>query len=137
MTSCNTSAPQTVYYGQIVGLVIRGRRQLQEIDLATMAARVGRSVSGWSRVETGDTAPTVVHLKKAARALGIEPAVLLRHADEIVDNLIAGGVSVENDRPRGAPVLTGSALLALLQAPGGLVLPETDRAPVEPQNAVR
>jgi len=129
MTARNTSATPTVYYGQIVGIVIRGRRQMEGIDLIAMATRVGCSASGWSRVETGDTAPTVVHLKKAARALGVMPALLLMHADEIVDNLIKGGVVVENDRPRDAPVLTGSALLALLQAPGGLILPEKDRAP--------
>lgn len=54
------------------------------IDLPTMAKEMGMSASGWSRVESGDTTMTVAKLRRAAKALRIEPWVLVQQADIIV-----------------------------------------------------
>ena len=105
------------FYGQIVGQVIRGRRELGGMSLATMSQTLAlASPSGWSRVETGDTAMTVAQLRKAARTLGMAPAEVVRQADALVTQLEARGVVVHDDKPKdiGKWVLGGAGILALL-----------------------
>ena len=70
-------------YAGIVGGLVRLYRQTNSIDLPTMAAAMGMSASGWSRVETGDTTMTVVQLRKAAAFLKVDGSHILRQADEV------------------------------------------------------
>jgi len=110
---------QEISYGQIVGQVMRGRREMQGVTLATMAQSVALATpSGWSRVETGDTAMTLIHLRKAARKLGMEPAAIVRQADVIAAQLEASGVVIQDEKPKniGKWLLGGAGLLALVAA---------------------
>jgi transcriptional regulator with XRE-family HTH domain len=110
---------QETSYGQIVGQVIRGRREIQGINLLTMAESVALATpSGWSRVETGDTSMTLAQLRKAARKLGMEPAAIVRQADILATQLEASGVVVHDDKPKnlGKWLLGGAGILALVAA---------------------
>jgi|SRR5271155_2627884 len=114
MTGAN--APQT-YYSQVVGHVVRGHRELQGLSLAEMAESMELSASGWSRVETGHTTVTVVHLVRAARRLGVPPWEIVRQADLVVSWLEARGVVVHDSRPPGLDkMLSAGELLALVVA---------------------
>lgn len=71
-------------YSAILGRVIRTQRELRKIDLSDMAKRLGfSSVSGYSRLETGDVPITANALYAVARALAIKPAALVTMADEL------------------------------------------------------
>ena len=110
---------QETFYGQIVGQVIRGRREMQQMNLLTMAQSVAlASPSGWSRVETGDTAMTLAQLRKAAKALGMEPSEIVRQADLLTKQLEANGVIVHDDKQKdiGKWLLGGAGILALVAA---------------------
>ncbi len=108
---------QETFYGQILGQVIRGRREVLGITLLAMAESVALATpSGWSRVETGDTAMTVGQLRKAAKKLGMEPAAIVRQADVIASQLEASGIVVHDDKPKnvGKWLLGGAGILALV-----------------------
>ncbi|MET0793700.1 MAG: helix-turn-helix transcriptional regulator [Polyangiaceae bacterium] len=108
---------QVTFYGQVVGQVIRVRRELQGTSLATMATSLAlASASGWSRVETGDTAITLAQLRKAAKTFGVEPWKMVREADHLAAQLEASGVVVHDDKPKnlGKWLLGGAGILALL-----------------------
>ena len=110
---------QEAFYGQLVGQVIRGRREMQGINLLTMAESMALATpSGWSRVETGDTAMTLAQLRKAAKKLGLEPAEIVQQADAIATQLEAGGVVVNDEKPKdvGKWLLGGAGILALVAA---------------------
>jgi transcriptional regulator with XRE-family HTH domain len=112
---------QEASYGQIVGQVIRGRRELQGISLATMSQSLAlASPSGWSRVETGDTAMTLSQLRRAARKLGMKPSEIVNQADLLTAQLEASGVVVcdEKSKSIGKWVLGGAGLLALIAGAG-------------------
>ena len=129
---------QETSYGQIVGQVIRGRRELQGVNLLTMAERVSLATpSGWSRVETGDTAITLSQLRKAARSLGMQPAAIINQADAIAAQLEASGVRVHDDKPKdiGKWFLGGAGLLALVAA--GAAATATASQKRSPQRARR
>jgi transcriptional regulator with XRE-family HTH domain len=70
-------------YYAIVGRVVRLQRETRGIKLSEFSKRMGVGVSGWSRVETGATVMTLEQLKKAADALGVAPAVIVRLADDM------------------------------------------------------
>lgn len=121
---------QETFYGQIVGQVIRGRREMQGINLLTMAESVALATpSGWSRVETGDTAMTLAQLRKAAKKLGMEPAAIVRQADVIATQLEASGVVVHDDKPKnlGKWLLGGAGILALVAAGAAAAAAKTTR----------
>ena len=117
---CETSTPmQQTFYSQVVGQVVRGQRELRGVSLITMARSVTlASSSGWSRVETGDSAMTLSQLRKAARKLEMEPGAILRQADAIAAQLEDAGVVVHDDKPKAATkwLLGGAAMLALVGA---------------------
>jgi transcriptional regulator with XRE-family HTH domain len=73
-----------ITYSTIVGRVIRLQRELRKIEIADMQKRLGySSLSGYSRLETGDVPITVNALAAVARALGVKPAALVAMADEL------------------------------------------------------
>jgi transcriptional regulator with XRE-family HTH domain len=107
---------QATSYGQIIGQVIRGRRELKRISLQAMAESAALTASGWSRVENGDTTMTLAQLRKAARKLDVEPWTLIRQADLIAAQLGRRSVTVHDDKPRnmGKWLLGGAAILAVV-----------------------
>ena len=106
----------TTFYDQIVGQLIRGRRECSSLSLAEMADAAGfGSASGWSRVETGDTTMTMAHLRSAAIKLGVEPWVLVQQADSIASRLKDKGAFVLDHKPDASTkTLRGAGILALL-----------------------
>lgn len=108
---------QATSYPQIVGQVIRGRREIQGLSLIIMAEAADlSSASGWSRVETGDTTMTLAQLRKAAKKLNMHPWGIVQQADLIADQLEQSGVIVHDDKPKNAGkyLVGGAALLALV-----------------------
>ncbi len=88
---------------------------MRGIPLLSMAEAADLStVSGWSRVETGDTTMTLAQLRKAARLLGMEPWVLVQQADNIAAQLEASGMTVHDEKPKnvGKWLIGGAAILA-------------------------
>jgi len=117
------TAERTTFYAQIVGQVIRGRRDLQRIGQAALATSLGLSTSGWSRLETGDSTMSLTQLRGAAKRLGLEPWTILHQADAIAAQLEAGGMPVLDEKPvverkpeqaRQSLSLGGAGILALL-----------------------
>lgn len=105
------------FYSRIIGQVVRGRRELKGLALSALAEGADlRSASGWSRVETGDTTMTVAQLRAAAKALGVDPWVLVRQADAVATQLERSGVVVHNEKSKnlGQWVLGGAAILAVI-----------------------
>jgi transcriptional regulator with XRE-family HTH domain len=70
-----------VSYAWIVGHFIRLERTSQCISLFDFAKRMHIGISGWSRVETGNTTISVEQLKKACDALEILPSELLARVE--------------------------------------------------------
>jgi transcriptional regulator with XRE-family HTH domain len=122
---------QVTFYGQLVGQVIRGRREMQQLSLMTMAKSAAlASPSGWSRIETGDTSMTLVQLRKAAHTLGMEPSDILRQADHLAGQLQASGVVVHDEKPKdiGRWLLLGGAGILALVAAGAAAAAATNTA---------
>lgn len=109
---------QVAHYTQLVGQVIRGRRELQQLSLSTMAEQAAASTSGWSRIETGETAMTLGQLRKAARSLHVEPSEILTQADRLAAQLQARGVEVYDEKPKDKvgkwALLGGAGILGLV-----------------------
>jgi transcriptional regulator with XRE-family HTH domain len=103
-----------VHYGQLVGLVIRGRRETLGLPMTQMAECMKMTASGWSRLETGDTAITLEQVRRAARWLETTVGDLIAQADALTGRLEALGVEVHNDKKKGMSPLTAAKLLALL-----------------------
>lgn len=116
-----TAYQQETFYGQLVGQVIRGCREMQGIKLLAMAQSLDlSSASGWSRVETGDTTMTLAQLRKAAKKLGMSPGAIVQRADAIAAQLELSGVVVRDDKPKdiGKRLLGGAGILAVVAAAG-------------------
>jgi transcriptional regulator with XRE-family HTH domain len=76
-------------YATIVGRVIRLRRELRGIPLEAMALKLGyKSSSGWSRIETGDSAITMDRLREAAIVLNTTPGYIIQDADDLAKELL-------------------------------------------------
>lgn len=69
-------------YALVVGRAFRFMREARGVKLGVVAKAVRLTVSGWSRVETGDTTMTVLHLRAAADAIGATPAQVLDAAEQ-------------------------------------------------------
>jgi transcriptional regulator with XRE-family HTH domain len=125
-------APETSY-SQLVGQVIRGRRELAGISIARMAESASlSSPSGWSRVETGDTTMNLAQLRKAALALNVEPWTIIQQTDLLARQLAQNGVVIRDEKPKTARnvLLGGAALLAL--AGGAVAVASLSTKPEQP-----
>lgn len=68
-------------YSEVVGRTMRLEREIRGVSMRAMADHVGLTLSGWSRVETGDTTATVDHLRLVAEKLGTRPGDILDQAE--------------------------------------------------------
>ena len=76
------------HFRHAVGRALRMHREIRGIPLAEMAEKCGfASVSGWSRVETGSTTPTVEHVYAAAACMGIPANHILKVAEEALSSV--------------------------------------------------
>jgi len=72
-------------YHVVVGRIVRLHRECKGIGLRDFAKKMGLGISGWSRVETGDTTMTVTQLHRACSVLRIKPGDLIQQADSFVN----------------------------------------------------
>ena len=108
--------PET-FYAEIVGQVVRGRRELQGLTLQEMAQGMGfKSISGWSRIETGHVPLNVAQLRGAARILKTTAHAIAQEADAIALVLETRNVVVHDKQPPGHAGVGGAGLLALYVA---------------------
>ena len=77
----------TAHPAEIVGRAFRALRELQKVSLSQIAAEMGMSVSGWSRVETGDTAMTTNQLWKASEAIRVSPVQVIENAQALANSI--------------------------------------------------
>jgi transcriptional regulator with XRE-family HTH domain len=68
-------------YSAVVGRFVRLERECKKVPLSTMARKLGCTVSGWSRVETGETTMNVNRLKEVCDALKVTPSALIAEVD--------------------------------------------------------
>lgn len=81
-----------------VGRSLRMHRELRGISLLEMSTQSGYAgVSGWSRVETGDTIATVEHAYAAALVMEVPAHQVLKLAEELLKAVNAA----EREAPRG------------------------------------
>ena len=105
-----------VAYSVIVGAAIRLRRRGLHLTMDTLAVALDLSRSGYSRLETGDTVPSIEQLRRIATALGTTAATLVIEASKIEDALFAAGVLAADDGAGTAPTLDVKAVLRAWKA---------------------
>lgn len=90
-----SSQPPTTTYPAILGRIVAEVRKDRGLGQAELAAGLGLTQSGLSRIERGDTAPTVEQLADIARVLELKsPGQLLALADQAVEDAEAQGIRV-------------------------------------------
>jgi transcriptional regulator with XRE-family HTH domain len=98
-----------VDYATVVGRVVRALRVGGEHDQAEVAAVLGLTQSGYSRIERGRTAITVEQLATLAPTLGTEPSKVLSIADHVARAVEREGGRVTASR-MGVTALAGAVL---------------------------
>lgn len=88
-----------ILFARALGRTVRAHREIRKVSLAKLAKSLGYTVSGWSRVETGQVTMTSAQLFLAARELGIEPHVLVMAAETLfADTYTTAQKSRPNER---------------------------------------
>jgi transcriptional regulator with XRE-family HTH domain len=101
MPSGTHSTPKpAATYSQLLGQVVLQHRKARGLTQAQFADLLQLTQSGYSRLERGDTHFTAPQLRRAAEALGVMPAALLKVADDAARRLASQGVTVLDDRPK-------------------------------------
>lgn len=86
-------------YNALVGQVIQRHREILGKNQGEVAQALGLTQSAYSRVESGQTALTVSHLRSLTKTLGTTPESILSEADSLAKQLVAKGVQVPNEKP--------------------------------------
>jgi len=106
-----------ITYGEVLGKIIEHRRKQLELTQEPFAQSLGITQSGYSRIEKGFTAVSVLQLQAIAAILHSKPAILLNDADRYAELLRAQGAEIVTDRKdasRGAFLIALGFLVALL-----------------------
>lgn len=74
-------------YEEMLGHVVRIRREASGLSQAEMAERMGMSQATWSRLETGTTSMKLGIARRAARVFGLQPNELLAQTDAVAATL--------------------------------------------------
>lgn len=98
-------------YNALVGHVIQRHREILGHTQGEVAHALGLTQSAYSRVESGQTALTVSHLRSLANTLGITPDGILSEADSLAIQLTKKGVQVPNEKPVDGDKEVKAALL--------------------------
>ena len=89
------SPKKKVYtYEEVAGSVIRTNRVAKGLPAEVMAKKLQITKSALSRVETRGSGLTVARIRLAARALGVQPWILMKAIDETVVKLEDEGCEV-------------------------------------------
>ena len=100
-----------ITYAQLLGRVVEHHRRQIGLHQAAIANALSVTQSAYSRLEQGDSAMSVNHLRVIAQALRTTPAKLLSDTDNYAAALRAKGVDIRDGRKEDFPV--GAILLAL------------------------
>lgn len=105
--------PGKLTYTALLGQILQYHRQRVGLQQADVAAALGILQPAYSRIEKGDTSITVAQLRIVARRLGMQPAQIVHHTEQWVENLRQQGVTVTDERevPKEA-LLVGLGILA-------------------------
>lgn len=86
-------------YNALVGQVIQRHREILGKNQGEVAQALGLTQSAYSRVESGQTALTVSHLRSLASTLRTTPDSILFETDFLAKQLVKKGVQVPNEKP--------------------------------------
>jgi len=70
-------------YEEMLGYVVRIRREASGLSQAEMAKRMNMSQGTWSRLETGVTSMKLGVARRAARVFDLQPSELLAQTDAV------------------------------------------------------
>lgn len=86
-------------YNALVGQILQRHREALGKSQGEVAQAIGLTQSAFSRVESGQTALTVSHLRSLSATLGTTAEKILSDADSLAKQLQAKGVQVPNEKP--------------------------------------
>ena len=106
-------------YNNIVGAVLRSRREQLGLEQAEMAKKVGLTQPSYSRIESGKTSLTLLQLNEFAPHFKLTAPNFIAHVEKIKTDMVRQGINVS---PKKAPnigegvtnLLIGGALLAIV-----------------------
>jgi hypothetical protein len=119
-------APQfaaTTTFPAVVGTVLQAIRKARKKEQRELADALGmKSISAWSKIESGDTAITIEQLAVAAAVLDVTPSQVLAEAEDNLTVLAMRGVATT--ATRSLPVVSAviPAVAAAVALPVALPL---------------
>ncbi len=118
MSETSRPVKPKITYGELLGKIIDYRRKQLGLLQAPFAEALGITQSGYSRLEKGQSAMSVVQLQIVARLLRCTPANLLADADRYAVQLRAQGAEIVTDKQNSsaAGLLIALGILAALLA---------------------
>lgn len=118
--SQNVNDPEprpAVPYNTLVGKAIEERRSRAGLNQAQMATALELGQSGYSKLESGQAAMTLVQLRVIATQLQCQPYEILERADRLTVELEQRGVEVPAKKDDNkAALLIGLGLLFAIMA---------------------
>jgi transcriptional regulator with XRE-family HTH domain len=108
----------TITYSALVGKVVEQRRIHRRVNQDAVANALGITQSAYSRLEQGQSALTVTHLKTIAAQFKTTSADILQEADQLALRLKHRGVDIIEDKQdlSKAGLLVALGILAALVA---------------------
>jgi transcriptional regulator with XRE-family HTH domain len=109
-----TSLPNAIIpYNVLVGKVIQQRRERSGKSQTEVAVGAGLTQSAYSRIELGQTALSVSHLRSIARTLNFKADAVIAEADRIAVQLEIQGVKVPDEKPDDGDMAKSALLIGL------------------------
>lgn len=100
-------------YNVLVGKVVQQRRESSGKSQTEVALAAGMTQSAYSRIELGQTALSVSHLRSIARALNFKADAVIAEADRIAAQLEIQGVKVPDEKPENGDAAKSALLIGL------------------------
>ena len=106
-------------YNNIVGAVLRGRREEIGLEQADLANRLQLTQSSYSRIENGKTSLTLIQLNNIAPHLRLTPQTFMAQVESVKSNMERQGIEVSPNKSASigegiTNLLLGAALLTLV-----------------------
>lgn len=114
MTKKSSPLPKPVVaYPALIGGIVKQQREMRRITQSTVAAALGLTQSGYSRLESGDSVMNLSQLRIVAGLFGMAPSDLMTQADRLEQQLRLQGVDVAGEKPdNSAAIVIGLGILA-------------------------
>lgn len=115
----SSEIPKQITYAAILGRVLQGHREAAKLTQGQVAALLGMTQPGYSKIEQGDTAVSVLQLRQITQALRVDPGLVMHQCEGWITHLNAQGVTVVSQKEATkAALLVGLGVLAGLVAIG-------------------